>query len=101
MTEFKKIKIQDIKSKYVINELFLYLNVKQKLNMIIYNKQLQKICGVDIKDYVRVSGKYKKIDKNGKGREYTLLSDQLIFEGEYLNKKKNGRGKEYSENKLV
>ena len=61
--------------------------------MIIYNKQLQKILGVDINK--KISGKYKIVEKNGKGREYTLNGDKLIFEGEYLNGKRNGKRKEY------
>ena len=36
--------------------------------MIIYNKQLQKILGVDIKVYKKISGKYKIFENNGKGR---------------------------------
>ena len=40
MAEFKEIKylIGDIKSSYIIKGIFLFLNDKQKLNMIIYNK---------------------------------------------------------------
>ena len=97
MAEFKEIKylIGDIKSSYIIKGIFLFLNDKQKLNMIIYNKQLQKILGVDIKVYKVVSGKYKIGEKNGKGREYTLNGDKLVFEGEYLNGERNGKGKVY------
>ena len=64
--------------------------------MIIYNKQLQKILGVNIEDYKKKSERYKKGGKNGKGREYSLYSDNLIFEGEYINGKRNGKGKEYN-----
>ena len=67
MAELKRIKhLGDIKSKYIIKGIFLLLNEKQKLNLIIYNKQLQKILGVDIKDYKKISGKYiigKKMEK--------------------------------------
>ena len=53
MAEFKELKyqIRDIKSSYIIKGIFLFLNEKQKLNIIIYNKHLQKILGVDIKNY--------------------------------------------------
>ena len=97
MAEFKGIKdlIGNIKSAYIIKGIFSLLNEKQQLNMIIYNKQLQKILGVDIKDYKKISGKYRIGEKNGKGREYSLIEDKLIFEGEYLNGKRNGKGKEY------
>ena len=98
MAEFKGIKyvIGNIKSIYIIKGIFLLLNDKQKLNIIIYNKQLQKILGVNIKDYKKLAGKYRIGEKNGKGRKYSLIEDKLIFEGEYLNGKRNGKGKEYN-----
>ena len=84
-----------IKSSYIIKTVFSFLSEKQKLNMIIYNKELQKICLVDIKDYQKISGKYKIDGRNGKGKKYIINTDRLIFEGEYLNGKRNGIGKEY------
>ena len=65
------------------------------MNLILYNKELQKKIGVDIEDYKKASGRYKIVEKNGKGREYKLNTNKLIFEGEYLNWKRNGKGKEY------
>ena len=50
---------KEIKSNYILKGVFSFLSVKQILNMIIYNKQLQKKFNVDIEDYKRVSGKYK------------------------------------------
>ena len=35
--------------------------------------------------------------RNGKGKEYDIISGKLIFEGEYLNDLRNGKGKEYDE----
>ena len=99
-TKPKKINIRDIKSAYIIKYIFSFINIKQKLNLIIYNKQLQKIIGVDIEDYKETSGKFKILEKNGKGREYILNTKILKFEGEYLNGKRNGEGKEYSDGKL-
>ena len=61
---------------------------------------MQNICGFDIEDYKKISGKYKIIDKNGFGKEYELDTNILIFEGEYLNGKRNGKGKEYDDGKL-
>ena len=87
----------EVKSSYNIKEIFSFLNEKQKLNIIIYNKQLQIIIGVNIEDFKRISGKYKIGEKNGRGREYGLKTDILIFEGEYLNGKRNGKGKEYDD----
>ena len=40
-----------IKSYYNLMEIFSFLNTKQKLNIIIYNKQLQKKLRINIEDY--------------------------------------------------
>ena len=101
MAEFHERKLQDIKSKYILKEIFLYLNPKQKLDLIIYNKYLQKIFEVDIKDYQKISGKYKIGEKNGKGKEYSIGTNELIFEGEYINGKRKGKGKEYYGNGIL
>ena len=43
MAEFKEIKyLLDIKSTYIIKGIFLFLNEKQKLNLINYNKKITK-----------------------------------------------------------
>ena len=93
-----KINIRDINSLFITKILFSFLSGKRKLNIIKYNKKIQKILLIDIKDYKKISGKYKISDKNGKGREYLINRNILIFEGEYLNGKKNGKGKEYYKN---
>ena len=97
MDKLKEIKsnINSIKSTYILKEVFSFLYEKQKLNVIIYNKKLQKKLDVDIEEYKKISGKYKVGEKNGKGKEYELNTNKLIFEGEYINGKRNGKGKEY------
>ena len=98
----KKVNINDdIKSSYILKDIFSYLNTKQKLNLILYNKKLQKKLGVGIENYKKASGKYKEAEENGKGREYKLNTNELIFEGEYKNWKKNGKGKEYYSNGIL
>ena len=99
-TDVSKI-IDNIKSIYVLKDIFSLINIKQKLNLIIYNKQLQKKLGVDIEDYKKTSGKYKIGNKNGKGQEFNGSNEQLLFEGEYKNGKRNGKGKEYNDDKLI
>ena len=99
--DVKKNYLLDIRSKYILDSLFLYLDEKQKLKMIIYNKQLQAKFGVDIKNYKKISGKYKISEKNGIGEEYNLYTNLLVFEGEYLNGKRNGKGKDYYDNGKV
>ena len=56
---------------------------------------------IGIKNYKKLNGKYKIGDKNGKGHEYFLELDKLIFEAEYLNGKRIGKGKEYYWNENV
>ena len=105
MEEFEdnknKVNIKNVKSPFILRIIFSFLFQKQKLNMIKYNKELQKIFLVDIKDYKTISRKCKIIEKNGKGNEYFIKGNILIFEGEYLNKKRNGKGKEYKNNKII
>ena len=50
-----KINIKNIKSSYFIKIVFSFLNKKQILNKIIYNKELQKICSVGLEDYKKMS----------------------------------------------
>ena len=99
MTEFKNkaINIEDIKSSFIIKEIFLLLNQKQKLDIIIYNKKLQKLFEVDIENYKKISRRFFKGERNGKGKEYDKYIKRLLFEGEYLNGKRNGKGKEYND----
>ena len=54
MSELKKNKIKilkDIECGDNIKEVFSFLYEKTKLNIIIYNKNLQSILEIDIKDY--------------------------------------------------
>ena len=99
MAEFK-INYKDIKSSYIIKGIFSFLYAKHKLNIIMYNKELQNACNINMEDYKNTSGKYKISEKNGKGREYILNTDILIFEGEYLNRKRSrsGKGKDFYKN---
>ena len=85
---------KEIKSFYIIKEIFSYLKEKKKLYLIIYNKSIQKRMGYNLDYYKKVSGKYKEAEKNGKGKEFLLLDQtKLVFKGEYLNGKKMGKEK--------
>ena len=90
-----KINLRDIKSLYIVKKIFTFLDENKKLEMIVYNKKLQKMNLINIEDYKIKSGKYKIGEKNGKGKEYIINKNILIFEGEYLNGERNGKGKEY------
>ena len=85
---------KDINSQYIFEQIFSFLDNRKIKELIIYNKKLQKFFGIGIIDYKNESGKYKK-EENGKGCEYTIGTNNLLFEGEYKNGKKNGQGKEY------
>ena len=50
--------------------------------MISYNKELQKMLLIGIKDYKKISGKYRILEKNGKGKEYIINTNILIFKME-------------------
>jgi len=82
-----------IKSKYIFEQILSFLKMEEILNLIIYNKYLQKYLDINIDNYKKISGKYKIGEKNGKGKEYTYnyyngKKEGLIFEGEYLNGKR-------------
>ena len=100
MSQFEELK-SNIKSSYILKEILSLLNIERQLKIIIYNKQLQKELGIGIEDYKKKSGIYKIGKKNGRGSEYTLKTNKLIFRGEYLNGKRNGKGKEYYDNDKI
>ena len=75
-------KIKNIKSPFILNQkIFSYLFEKRKLDIISYNKNLQKFINVNIENYRRVSKRFKIGEKNGKGKEYLINTNILIFEG--------------------
>ena len=87
-----------VKSLYIIKYILSFLSEKQKLEMIIYNKEFQNKLGIDVEYYKKISGKYLIRENNGNGKVYELDTNKLIFEGEYKDGKKNGKGKEFYEN---
>ena len=110
------------KSSYFTQRIFSLIGEKRKLQLLKYNKNLQKLMNIGIINYryykgngilydfngmgkeynvknnrVEYEGEYINGERNGKGKEYDIL-DRLIFEGEYVNGKRNGKGREYNEN---
>ena len=55
--------IREVKSCYNVEKIFSFLEQRIKLDIIIYNKKLQKMLGVNIEDYKKESGKYKVGEK--------------------------------------
>ena len=93
--------LKNIISTYFNNILFSYIDERQKLKIIKYNKILQKNINIGIINYKLLSGKYIIYESKGYGKEYTGRDDVLIFEGEYSNGERNGKGKEYYPNNSI
>ena len=91
----------NIKSKYILKNIFSLISERIKLDIAIYNKTLQEKLELRIDDYKEFSGKIKKGERNGYGEEYDCDKNSLLFEGEYKDNKKNGKGKEYDNGDLI
>ena len=55
---------------------------------------------MDIINYIFLSQKYFVGGRNIKGKEYTIINNNLIFEGDYIDGKRTRYGKEYYEEKF-
>ena len=89
--------LKNIKSKYINEIIFSYVDEGPKLKLIKYNKSLQTNMNISIFNYKCFKGKYIIYKSKRFGREYDGGNDRLIFEGEYLNGERNGKGREYNE----
>ena len=94
-------KVMNIKSNYILKNLFQMLIKRRYLDLINYNKALQNSLKIDINDYKNTGKKIKIGKRNGFGKVYKLDKKILLFEGEYLNGRKNGKGKEYFSNSKI
>ena len=92
--------LQNSKSIYFIKRLFTFVEEKNKLDIIKYNKNMQNILDISLINYKIFSDRYIIYGENGKGKEYNY-DDKLVFEGEYLNRKRNGIGKEYDDEMMM
>ena len=88
--------LQNIKLTYFNTILFSYIDERQKLKLIKYNKGLQKNININIANYKFFSEKYIIYESKGFGKEYFGMDDELQYEGEYLNGQRHGKGKEYN-----
>ena len=80
--------LKNVKASYFLRVLFSYMDEKQKLEFIKYNKSLQENINISLINYKYFSGKYIEYESKGKGKEFIFFSDRLLYEGEYLNGKK-------------
>ena len=91
--------LENSKSIYFIKKLFTFIDEKNKLEIIKYNKNTQNILDINLFNYKFFSKRYIVFEKTGKGKEYDW-NCQLKFEGEYLNGEKwNGNG--YNNNNII
>ena len=88
--------IKNVKSSYILRIIFSFMNEKQKLKLIKYNKSLQETMDIKLINYKIMSEKYIIYEQNGKGKEINYYGE-LLYEGEYLNGERNGKGKEYND----
>ena len=88
--------LENIKSTYTIKMIFAQVHNRIILDLIKYNKKLQKIYDININNYKMFNGISIIFESEGKGKEYDNYKNMVIFEGEYKNGKRNGKGKEYS-----
>ena len=66
--------LKNVKSFYFIQKLFSYICEKNKLQLVKYNKNLQKIIDINIINYEHFSGRYIIYEQNGKGKEYRYFN---------------------------
>ena len=85
--------IKNVKSIYILKNIFSFLKTITKFNFIKYNKSLQSKLEIGLIDYRRFSKRYIIYEENGKGKEYDGFEDKLIYEGEFLNGERSGKGK--------
>ena len=93
--------LNNIKSTYFIKIIFTYVEEKQKLKVVNYNKNIQKLLDINIINYKYSTGKYIIYESNKIRKEYNASTDTLIYKGGHLNGKRNGKGKEYYNGKLI
>ena len=87
--------LENVKSVYFLKIIFSFVEDRQKLKIIKYNKSVQNKIDINLVNYKFLSGKYIIYESNNMVKEYDGYSDELIFEGEYINGKRNGKVKEY------
>ena len=92
--------LDNLKSKYILKKIISNLDQQTKLILLKCNKKIKNKLDIDIIDYMFLSRKYFVGKRNGKGKEYTIINNILIFEGDYIDGKKTGYGKEYYEEKF-
>ena len=92
--------LKNVKTSYFLRIIFSFMDERQKLKLIKYNKCLQENMNISLINYKIFSGKFIIYEQNGKGKEYDY-NGNLIFKGEYLNGERNGKAKEYEFHEII
>ena len=87
-----------IKSVYILKKILSHVCEHIKLDLIKYSKNIQNKLDISLEDYKSRVWAYKTGERNGKGKEFDIFTNKIVFEGEYLNGKKSGKGIEYYNN---
>ena len=61
--------LKNVISSYFLRIIFSFMDEKQKLKLIKYNKSLQETMDIKLINYKIMSGKYIIYEQNGKGKE--------------------------------
>ena len=75
--------LENIKSKFIYQNIFSYINEKTKLNIVKYNKILQSQINLGLINYMVISERYIIFGNNGTGKQYGGYTCGLKFEGEF------------------
>ena len=62
--------IENIRSKFIINQIFSFIWEIRKLDILKYSKKNQTKLKINLDDYKNLSQRYKTVERNGKGLEY-------------------------------
>ena len=89
--------LDNIKSKVIFEKVFSMIRVKTLLNLVNYNKSLQKKLRKSLIYYKVMSGKYIIYEEKNKGKLYNADDDKLLYIGKFMSGKKNGKGKEFND----
>ena len=75
--------LKNVKTSFFLRVLFSYMDEKQKLELIKYNKSLKVNLNISLFNYKFYSDKYIIYESDGKVKEFSI-DGFLLFEGEYL-----------------
>jgi len=73
--------LEKIKSNYIFKIVFSYIEEKQKLKLVKFNKKIKGELTITLLNYKLLSGKYIINEPKERAKEYSSFTDDLVFEG--------------------